>query len=242
MPPGRDNLLLISNSTVFGRGYLDHVADEIRDLLGNVKQVLFFPDALHDMNSYAAKAGERFSLLGYQLTSIHKIDPDRRRRAVEQAESLFIGGGNTFRLLNALYRDDLLGPIRTKVLQGTPFIGSSAGSIVAGPTIKTTKDMPILQPPSFDALGIFAFQISPHYLDPIPNTQHMGESQEERVLQFLEENTTPVIGLREGSFIRQAEGVAILKGPHSARIFRRNAAAMETGPGSDLTELLGARP
>jgi dipeptidase E len=232
------NLLLISNSTLYSRGYLDHVADEIRSTLANIRHVLFFPYALHDMDSYAAKAGERFQSLGYELTSIHQLPPAKRRNAVERADSFFIGGGNTFRLLNALYRDDLLEPIRTAVSQGTPYIGSSAGSNVAGPTIKTTKDMPILQPPSFDALGIFPFQISPHFLDPDPSSRHMGETQEERILQFLEENTTPVVGLREGSFIRQVENVAELKGPHTARLFRRNIPPVEVDSGTDLIKLL----
>ena len=234
------DLLLISNSTVFGSGYLDHVADEVRSTLGKARDLLFFPYALHDMDSYATKASQRFSQLGYALTSIHTLDSKTRRRAVEQAESLFIGGGNTFRLLHALYRDDLLDPIRASVAAGTPFIGSSAGSIVAGPTIKTTKDMPIIQPPSFDSLGIFPLQISPHFLDPDPASKHMGETQEERILQFLEENTTPVIGLREGSFIRQSGVVSVLKGPHTARIFRRGHPPAEVGAGTDLIRLLGA--
>ena len=233
------NLLLISNSTVFGRGYLDHVADEVRGTLADARVVLFFPYALHDMDSYAVRATERFQALGYKFTSIHTVDSKDRVKAVEQADALFIGGGNTFRLLNALYRDHLLNPIRAKVKAGTPFIGSSAGSIVAGPTIKTTKDMPILQPPSFDSLGIFAYQISPHFLDPDPNSKHMGESQEERILQFLEENTTPVIGLREGSFIRQTGRSAVLKGPHTARIFRRGHPPVEVDSGADLIKLLG---
>src|SRR5438270_2180450 len=147
------NLLLISNSTVFGRGYLDHVAEEVVSTLGRARMVLFFPFALHEMDSYAAKAAARFLALGYRLASVHAIDAKKRRGTVDQAAALLIGGGNTFRLLNALYRDDLLDVIRAKVSSGIPFIGSSAGSIVAGPTIKTTKDMPILQPPSFDSLG-----------------------------------------------------------------------------------------
>jgi dipeptidase E len=169
------------------------------------------------------------------------VDPTQRTDAVETAESFFIGGGNTFRLLHALYRDDLLKTIRARVRAGIPFIGSSAGSIVAGPTLKTTKDMPILQPPSFDSLGIFPYQISPHFLDPDPDSKHMGETQEERILQFLEENTTPVIGLREGSFIRQSGGSAVLKGPHTSRIFRRDHPPLEVEPGADFFELLEER-
>jgi dipeptidase E len=232
------NILLISNSTLYSRGYLDHVADEIHGILGKVREVLFFPFALHDMDSCATKAGERFRSFGFKFASIHQIPPAERRNAVECAGAFFIGGGNTFRLLNALYRDELLGPIRNKVANGTPYIGSSAGSNVAGPTIKTTKDMPIVQPPSFDALGIFPFQISPHFQDPDPTSRHMGETQEERILQFLEENETPVVGLREGSFIRQISNVAQLKGPHMARVFRRDFPPAEVGPGTDLMKVL----
>jgi len=232
------DILLISNSTIYSRGYLDHVAEEIHGILGKAREVLFFPFALHDMDSYAAKAGERFQSLGYKLTSIHQFPPAERHSAVERAEAFFVGGGNTFRLLYALYRDELLDPIRNKVANGAPYIGSSAGSNVAGPTIKTTKDMPILQPPSFDALGIFPLQISPHFQDPDPTSRHMGETQEERILQFLEENATPVVGLREGSFIRQMGSIAELKGPHMARVFRRDFPPVEVGPGTDLIKLL----
>src|SRR3954470_15446596 len=236
------DVLLISNSTLFSRGYLDHVADEIKSILGTARQVLFFPFALHDMDAYASKAAERFQSLGYKLSSIHQFAPAERRLAIARAESFFIGGGNTFRLLTALYRDHFLERIRTKVSQGTPYIGSSAGSNVAGPTIKTTKDMPIIQPPSFDALGIFAYQISPHFQDPDPTSKHMGETQEERILQFLEENTTPVVGLREGSWIRQKNGTAVLEGPHQARVFRRGVAPQEVDAGTDLNRSLEPRP
>src|SRR3954470_2655507 len=230
------DVLLISNSTLYSRGYLDHVADEIKSILGTARQVLFFPFALHDMDAYASKAAERFQSLGYKLSSIHQFAPAERRLAIARAESFFIGGGNTFRLLNALYRDHFLERIRTKVSQGTPYIGSSAGSNVAGPTIKTTKDMPIVQPPSFDALGIVPFQISPHYVDPDPNSTHMGETQEERILQFLEENDTPVAGLREGAMVRIENGATILKGSTGARMFRKGVEPVETSPGERLNE------
>jgi len=236
-----NDILLISNSTLHGRGYLDHVGSEIQHILEGRGTVLFFPYALHDMDSYAAKARGRFEALGFQLQSIHQIEPAHRKSSALSAEAFFLGGGNTFRLLNALYRDDLLGAIREKVAAGTPYIGSSAGSNVAGPTIKTTKDMPIIQPPSFDALGIFPYQISPHFQDPDPTSKHMGETQEERILQFLEENTTPVVGLREGSWIRQKNASAVLQGPHQARIFRRGVTPFEVDSGTDLTQLLGGK-
>jgi len=234
------HLLLVSNSTVYGRGYLDHVAGEICDLLRGARRVLFFPYALFDRDAYAAKARARFAALGFALDSVHEVEPGRRRGAVAAADALFIGGGNTFRLLHALYREDLLAPIRERVAAGVPFLGSSAGSIVAGPTIKTTKDMPIVQPPSFDALGLFPFQISPHFLDPDPRSTHMGETQEERIRQFLEENATPVVGLREGSYVVQRAGVAELRGPLAARTFRRGDEPREAPPGTDLAALLGS--
>jgi dipeptidase E len=232
----RSRVLLISNSTVHGRGYLDHVEEEIKTFLGESKTVLFFPFALHDRDGYAAKAETRFDAMGYSLESIHKID--NRQRAIAEVDAFFIGGGNTFRLLKALQDLDLLDPIRRRVRAGTPYIGSSAGSNVAGPTIKTTKDMPIVQPPSFDALGLVAFQISPHYLDPDPNSTHMGETQEERIVQFLEENETPVVGMREGAWIVVQEGSIKLKGLSGARIFRRDHAAVEVRPGAEISDLV----
>ncbi len=144
-------LLLISNSTLYGGGYLDHAETEIRSFLGNLKRVLFVPFALHDRDKYAASAQQRFARMGYELSSIHTAtDP---KQAAHETDALFIGGGNTFRLLKALYDFDLLGPIRERVEAGMPYVGSSAGSNVAGPTIRTTNDMPIVQPPSFDAIG-----------------------------------------------------------------------------------------
>ena len=185
-------LLLISNSTLYGGGYLDHAETEIRDFLGDdgrVKRVLFVPYALHDRDAYAATAQQRFAKMGYQLSSIHATA--HPVRAVNDAEAIFIGGGNTFRLLKALYDFNVLDPIRQRVRGGMPYIGSSAGSNVAAPTIKTTNDMPIVEPPSFNALGLVWFQINPHYLDPDPDSTHMGETREQRLLQFLEEDSTP---------------------------------------------------
>ena len=229
-------LLLISNSTLHGSGYLDHAEKEIRDLVGNRTGVIFIPFAVHDWKAYAAKAQARFCDMGFALTSVH--DVSNMRRAIEEAEVIFVGGGNTFRLLKGLYDHDLLAPIRRRVAAGGPYIGSSAGSIVACPTLRTTKDMPVMQPPSFEALGLVSFQISPHYLDPDPSSTHMGETQEERITQFLEENDAPVVGLREGSVLRLQGGVVALKGSHTARIIRRGKKPVEVTPGSNLHELL----
>jgi dipeptidase E len=230
-------VLLISNSTLYGSGYLDHAEGEIRDFLGNVAEVLFIPFALYDRDAYASTARERFQKMGYGLESIHTATD--AQHAVRDAEAIFIGGGNTFRLLKALYDANVLQTIRQRVAGGMPYIGSSAGANVAGPTIRTTKDMPIVQPPSFDALGLVPFQISPHFLDPDPNSTHMGETQEERILQFLEENDTPVAGLREGAMVRAENGSYILKGTSGARIFRKGHAPVETRPVEKLDYLFG---
>jgi dipeptidase E len=228
-------LLLISNSTLYGSGYLDHAAGEIIDFLGAVQRVLFVPFALANHDAYAAQARTRFATMGYALDSLHEAA--NKLPAVNNAEAIFIGGGNTFRLLKALYDFELLQPIRERVAAGMPYIGSSAGSNVAAPTIRTTNDMPIVEPPSFAALGLVNFQVNPHYLDPDPGSRHMGETREERLLQFLEENETPVIGLREGAMIRVERDSAVLKGSSGARIFRRGHPPLEVLPGAELNEL-----
>jgi dipeptidase E len=229
-------VLLVSNSAVYGRGYLDHVESEIKSFLGNARGVLFFPFALHDRDAYTATARTRFAAMGYSLESAHEASVPQK--AVEETDAIFIGGGNTFRLLKALEDLDLIEAIRRKVGSGAPYIGSSAGSNVAGPPIKTTKDMPIVQPRSFDSLALVPFQISPHYLDPDPNSTHMGETQEERILQFLEENNTPVVGIREGAWLVCKNRTVTLKGQTGARIFRRGHAPVEVTPGTEISKLV----
>jgi len=229
-------LLLISNSTLYGGGYLDHAEKEIRNFLGTARRILFIPFAQRNQDAYAALARQRLAAMGYEMDSTHEAsDP---KQAVNAAEAMFVGGGNTFRLLKGLYDFELLPPVRRRVAGGMPYLGSSAGSIVACPTLKTTKDMPVVQPPSFDALGLVGFQISPHYLDPDPNSTHMGETQEERINQYLEENHSPVVGLREGTMLHVEQGSIILKGITAARIFRRGQAPFEVETGSNLAELL----
>lgn len=231
------HILLVSNSTVYGRGYLDHVEEQIKGFLGSARRVLFFPFALFERHSYAAAAKARLAAMGYLLDSAHAV-PDPHK-AIEQTDAMFVGGGNTFRLLKALQDLDLLNPIRSKVKSGAPYIGSSAGSNVAGPTIKTTKDMPIVQPRSFDSLGLVPFQISPHFQDPDPDSRHMGETQEERIIQFLEENETPVVGIREGAWLVCEDRAVTLRGEAGARIFRPGEVPMEAKPGDNIIHLVG---
>lgn len=239
MKPGDAmRLLLLSTSQLYGSEYLDHAEAEIRDFLGSIRSALFIPFAIADHDAYAVRARARSAAMGYDLESLHEA-PDKRQ-AIAEAEAIFIGGGNTFRLLKALYDFELLSLIRARVESGVPYMGASAGSNVAGPTIRTTNDMPIVEPPSFNALGLVPFQINPHYQDPDPGSTHMGETREERILQFLEENETPVIGLREGAWLRVEAGRTKLKGSTGARIFRKGQPPVQVSSGSDLTELIAA--
>jgi dipeptidase E len=231
----RRRILLLSTSTVFGSGYLDYAEAELRAFLGGTKRVLFVPFALHDHAGYAGRVGARLGRMGIAVDALHEAAD--KQRAVSDAEAIFIGGGNTFRLLKNLYDFDLLTLIRARVEEGMRYMGSSAGSNVAAPTIRTTNDMPIVEPPSFDALGLVQFQINPHYLDPEPGSTHMGETREERILQFLEENDTPVIGLREGAMLRITDGRCELLGPAGARLFRPGAAPQELAGGTELEGL-----
>jgi dipeptidase E len=219
-------ILLLSNSIQFGSGFLDHAELEITDFLRGVTRVAFVPFAAFDLNEYADRVARRFAAWGITVDSVH-----RGAQVLDVADAIFIGGGNTFRLLTRLYETKLLNVIAARVGDGIPFLGSSAGSIVAGPSLKTTKDMPVLEPESFNALGIVPFHISPHYLDPDPSSRHMGETQEERILQFLEENEGRVVGLREGTMLRVEGESVVLKGPHPARLFQRGVAPRECPPG-----------
>jgi len=230
-------LLLISTSTVFGSRYLEHAFSELREILDGVRRVLFIPHALRDHASYSAKARAAFEEIGFGLDSLHEAtDPTR---ALQDAEAVFCGGGNTFRLLDSLYRMELLPVIRHRVSAGMPYTGASAGSNLACPTIRTTNDMPIVQPPSLDALALVSFQINPHYLDPAPGSTHMGETRETRIREFHEENDVPVVGLREGAILRvEGESVA-LGGRAGARIFRRGQEPIEVAPGASIEGLVG---
>ena len=223
-------LLLLSSSRVYGGGYLDHAEPLVRDYLKEVSRVLFVPYALKDKAGYAAVARQKFEAMGFRLDSVHEsADP---KQAIVSAEALFVGGGNTFRLLNTLYELDLLPVIRQRVYSGMRYMGASAGSNIAGPTIKTTNDMPIVQPPSFASLGLVPFQINPHYVDADPGSTHMGETREQRLREYLEENDTPVLAIREPAIIHVEGDVVTLEGESGAKIFRRGHEPQEVPSGS----------
>jgi dipeptidase E len=228
-------LLLLSNSTAPGREYLEHAMDALVDVLSGVRRLVFVPFALADHDGYTAQVADALSPLGIEVAGAHTAD-------VSAAEAIFVGGGNTFRLLRALYARELVAVIQRRVVEdGVVYIGSSAGTNVACPSIRTTNDMPIVQPPSFEATGLVPFQINPHYLDPRPGDTHMGETREERILQFLEENDVPVLGMREGTWLARNGSTLTLHGAESgARLFRR-CGTEEITPGTDLSRLLEVR-
>ena len=236
MTDPRHRLLLVSSSTVHGHGYLDHVAEELAAFLSGVKTVTFVPYALADRDGYAAKARERFVKLGIELLSVHQA-PDPRA-AVRGAEAVFVGGGNTFRLLKWLQDEGLLGPIRDRVGEGMPYVGSSAGTNVASPSIRTTNDMPIVQTANLLALGLVPYQINPHYLDPDPSSIHKGETREERLLQYLEESPVPVVGLRESAYLRVENGVTKLLGDEGRARLPARGAPVRGRDGREIEPLL----
>jgi dipeptidase E len=231
-------LLLISNSTNHGQGYLDHVLQEIDGFLGPVRRLVFVPFALQDREGYGAKVRARLAAIGVEVAAL--TADEAGRRAAAGAEAVFTGGGNTFRLLKTLQDAGLLSILRERALAGTPYLGSSAGTNIAAPTIRTTNDMPIVEPASFAALGLVPFQLNPHYLDPDPGSTHMGETREQRLKEFHEENETPVVGLREGAWLRIEGDRATLGGARGARIFRRGETPEERGTGESLDDLLQA--
>lgn len=237
----KNDLLLLSNSQLHGRAFLEHAIDAIDDFLGKSRTVLFVPFALADHDGYTAKIRTALEPLGVDVVGLHTSK--RPRAAVESADVVYVGGGNTFRLLAGVQSRRLLEPVRRRVAEGgLKYLGSSAGTNLSCPTIRTTNDMPIVEPRSFEAFGLVPFQINPHYLDPDPSSTHMGETREQRIEQFHEENAVPVLGLREGAWLRRRGAKLVLKGTTGARLFRRGRAAEEHIDGSDLSFLLRTRP
>src|SRR5262245_23096758 len=232
--------LLISNSTMHGRGYLEHVAADLRTFLAGIRSVLFVPWALRDHDGYASKAAATFAPLGVRLESIHR--QPHPLVAIGSAEAVFVGGGNTFRLLDRMHRTGALAAIAARARHGMPYVGSSAGTNIATPSIMTTNDMPIVMPPTLMAMALVPFQINPHYLDADPTSTHMGETREERLRQFHEEHATPVLGLREGGWLHLEGDRLRLCGLTAARLFRRGEAPREYAPDTDLSFLMQGPP
>jgi dipeptidase E len=232
-------LLLISNSTNPGEPYLDYPKTRIKDFLGkDPVKALFIPYAAvtFSFDEYEEKVSERFREIGHEIVSIHHFnDPVS---AVQEAASIVVGGGNTWQLLKMIRDINLIDIVRQKVFAGTPYIGWSAGSNVACPTIRTTNDMPVVQPDSFEAFNLIPFQINPHYIDANP-AGHAGETREQRINEFIEVNPDIyVAGLREGSMLILENEKLILSGTSTLRIFKRGMDPLELGSNDDLTLLL----
>jgi len=233
-------LLLLSNSVSPGMGFLEHARTVIGGLVPAGSRLLFLPYASADRDRYAQVMADALAPLSIAVIAAHRCDDPAAE--LNACDAVFAGGGNSFRLLQALQATGLVAALRTAVTAGLPYLGASAGTNMACPTIRTTNDMPIVQPDSFEAIGLIPFQINPHYLDPDPASAHQGETRPQRITEFLEENDVPVLGLREGSWLRVSGGTAVLGGTARARLFRRSREARELAPGTDLSDLLAVRP
>ncbi|MCL4151545.1 UNVERIFIED_CONTAM: hypothetical protein GTU68_003749 [Idotea baltica] len=232
------HLIIASTSTLHNGDYLDYLLDNLADFFKSADEILFIPYARpsgisHD--EYTKKVSKAFSKINKTIVGLHTFE--KPIEALKEAKGIFVGGGNTFVLTNQLYKNNLIDVIKTIVNNGTPYLGTSAGSNICGLTIKTTNDMPIIYPPSFNALGFVPFNINPHYLDPDTNSKHMGETRETRIKEFHNFNTHPVIGLREGSWIVVEGHSIILKGTLTARIFEYNKRPYEIEPNIQLNNL-----
>jgi dipeptidase E len=217
------NLIIASTSTIHGGTYLSYLLPEIAKLFSETEEILFIPYARpggisHD--EYTEIAQEAFTKIKKKIIGIHTLK--NAVEAIKNAKAIFIGGGNTFVLVSELYKKNTLSVLRKTVFEGLPYLGTSAGSNICGITMNTTNDMPILYPPSFKTLGIVPFNINPHYLDPDPYSKHMGETRETRINEFHTLSTIPVIGIREGSWLQVKGNTIILKGTHTARVFKQN--------------------
>ncbi len=230
------NLLVASTSTIYGSGYLEYLLPLLKDHFNQVKDVIFIPYARPgglSYDDYTAIAQKAFKKIDITVVGLHTFsDPIQ---ALENAQGIFTGGGNTFELVNQLYKTNVLPTLRQVLFNGTPYLGTSAGSNICGLTMQTSNDMPIVYPPSFKTLGLLPFNINPHYLDPIQGDTHMGETRETRIKEFHVYNNVPVIGLREGSWLEVKGAKIELKGDLKARIFESNKDPYEVASGSILS-------
>lgn len=229
-------LLLASTSTVYGSGYLEYLLPELKLFFKGLKTILFIPFARPSgisYEDYTKIAKDAFKKIGIEVKGIYEYK--NSKEAISNAEGIFVGGGNTFVLVNELYVQNLMNILKDAINSGTPYLGTSAGSNIAGISMMTTNDMPIVYPPSYDTLGSIPININAHYLDPDPNSTHKGETRETRLKEFHIYNKIPVIGLREGSWLKVNGNEMILKGKLSARWFKKDKMPIELAPDSQIT-------
>ena len=231
-------LLIASTSTVHGSGFLDYLLDALKIHFKKVDNVLFVPYARpggisHD--AYTEIVQLAFSKIGKTVKGIHEFD--NPKDAIKSAEGIFTGGGNTFVLVDQLYKKDLMAPLKTAIESGIPYVGTSAGSNICGLTMGTSNDMPIAYPKSFKTLGVMPFNINPHYMDSDLKSTHMGETRETRIKEFHYYNSQPVVGLREGSYLQVLGEKITLKGPLNARVFEPKKTPYELKPEAELSNL-----
>lgn len=232
------NIILASTSKVHGSGYLEYILEELKVFFKGVDEILFIPYARPGgitYEDYTDVAKKAFSKIEIGVKGIHEFD--NPIETINNCKGIFTGGGNTFVLVNQLYQNGLLSPIKDAVFNGTPYLGTSAGTNICGLTMNTTNDMPIVYPPSFKTLGFVPFNINPHYLDPDMNSKHMGETRETRILEFHKFNTQPVVGLREGSWLNITDNSIKLRGKLSSRIFEHDKKPYEVDTDTELNQL-----
>lgn len=229
-------LLLLSNSTNYDHAPLAHAYEALSECYKATREVTFLGFAQRNRETYTAEMTEAFAPIGLK---VRPVPCDHgAHSAIRNADAFYVGGGNTFRLLKALHDLQLLEEIRNKVHADTPYAGDSAGAIIAGPSIRTSNDMPIVEPRTFCALGLLPFEINPHYIEGVTDQTHMGETRDQRIADYLDEGDRPVLGLREGGWLRVNNGAARLEGPASGRLFRPRESPVDLSSGADLTYLL----
>ncbi len=229
------NVILASTSTLFGGNYLEYLKDELITLFAGIDEIIFIPFARPggiSHEEYTAKARDFFSQLNISVKGLHEFN--NPIEAIHTAKGFFTGGGNTFLLVKTLHELGLMKPLSENIKAGKAYLGCSAGSNIAGMNMKTTNDMPIVYPSSFDCMELVPFNLNPHYLDPNPELKHNGETRETRIMEFLTQNNIKIVGLREGNWIRVLDNKITTQGSEATRIFEAGKAPYELSPGSSL--------
>lgn len=228
-------LILASTSTLHGSGYLDYLLPTLSSFFADVKTLLFIPYARPggiSYDGYTENVKKTFAKLQIDVKGIHQFK--NPKEAIQNAEAIFTGGGNTFELVNQLYKKDIIIDLKNAIENGTPYLGTSAGSNICGINMKNTNDMPIVYPPNFTTLGVIPFNLNAHYLNPIIGSKHMGETRETRIKEFHVFNETPVLGLREGSWLEVLGDKITLQGILTARLFVQNQIPIELESRSEV--------